>query len=176
MRAAILPRVSASFPSPGRCRLRAVAVFGGSGSWITSRSTTHVAGIGVNGDCLPSPQNRLELSSETDETGLPKPIVYFSYGENEKRMSDHAEKFMTEAWKAAGADDIWTFQRSAHTIGTCRMGTDANTSVVDGSGRSHSIKNLWIVDNSIFPSALPANPALTIMALALRSANAFLKQ
>ena len=134
----------------------------------------YVAGIGINGDCLPCEGNRLELSSEVDETGMPKPVVHFSYGENERRMSDHAERFMTEAWKAAGASDVWTFQRSAHTIGTCRMGTDAGASVVDGNGRSHEIDNLWIADNSVFPSALPANPALTIMALGLRSADAFL--
>ncbi len=136
----------------------------------------HIAGIGVNGDCLPYPENRMELSSEVDEIGLPKPIVYFSYRENESRMSEHAETFMTEVWRAAGASDVWTFQRSAHTIGTCRMGTDAQASVVNSVGRSHEISNLWIADNSVFPSALPANPALTIMALALRSADAFLKQ
>jgi choline dehydrogenase-like flavoprotein len=134
----------------------------------------HVAGIGINGECLPHPDNRLELSSETDETGLPKPLIHFSYGENETRMSAHAERFMTQAWQAAGAADLWTFQRSAHTIGTCRMGTEPGSSVVDAAGRSHEIANLWIADNSVFPSALPANPALTIMALALRSADAFL--
>ena len=136
----------------------------------------YVAGIGINGDCLPYEGNRLELSSEVDEIGMPKPVVHFSYGENERRMSNHAENFMTEAWKAAGASDVWTFQRSAHTIGTCRMGTDARTSVVDGNGQSHEIENLWIADNSVFPSALPANPALTIMALGLRSADAFLAE
>ncbi len=136
----------------------------------------YVAGIGINGDCLPKPVNRLELSQETDETGLPKPLVHFTYGENEKRMSAHAARFMTDVWQAAGATDIWTFERSAHTIGTCRMGIDASSSVVDPEGRSHEIANLWIADNSIFPSALPANPALTIMALALRSADAFLRQ
>ena len=41
--------------------------------------------------------------------------------------------------------------------------------VVDASGRSHEVENLWIVDNSTFPSALAANPALTQVALALRS-------
>ncbi|WP_263381554.1 GMC family oxidoreductase [Granulicella arctica] len=140
------------------------------------RQYNNVAGIGVNGDCLPSPENRMELSTEIDDSGMPKPIIYFSYGENEKRMSDHAEKVMTKAWHAAGATDIWTFQRSAHTIGTCRMGLDPAASVVNEVGRSHDIPNLWIVDNSVFPSALPANPALTIMALALRSADAFLQQ
>jgi choline dehydrogenase-like flavoprotein len=135
-----------------------------------------VAGIGINGDCLPSAANRLELSTEVDESGIAKPIIYFSYGENERRMSAHSEKLMTEIWKAAGASDIWTFQRSAHTIGTCRMGTDPASSVVDPEGQSHDIPNLWIADNSVFPSALPANPGLTIMALGLRSADAFLRR
>ena len=133
-----------------------------------------VAGIGINGDCLPSPENFLELSSETDNTGLRKPLIHFSYGDNELKMSRHAEDRMRSIWKAAGASDIWSFERSAHTIGTCRMGSDRQTAVVDPVGRSFDVPNLWICDNSVFPSALPANPALTIMALSLRSAAAFL--
>ena len=43
--------------------------------------------------------------------------------------------------------------RTAHTIGTCRMGTDPDDSVVDADGRSHDVPNLWICDNSVFPSA-----------------------
>ena len=137
----------------------------------------HIAGIGINGDCLPYEGNFLELSGEADPRdglGIPKPLIHFSYGENERRMSEHGAKLMTAAWQAAGARDIWTFQRSAHVIGTCRMGEDAATSVVDPYGRSHEIPNLWISDNSTFPAALAANPALTIMALALRSARHFL--
>jgi choline dehydrogenase-like flavoprotein len=134
----------------------------------------HFAGIGANGDCLPYEHNFLELSGELDELGIPKPKIHFSYGENERRMSEHSVKLMTAAWEAAGAKDIWSFERSAHTIGTCRMGDDAQTSVVDAFGRSYDIPNLWISDNSTFPAALAANPALTIMALAVRSARRFL--
>jgi choline dehydrogenase-like flavoprotein len=134
----------------------------------------HLAGVGINGDCLPSAKNFLELSTELDRFGVPRPRIHFSYGENETRMIDHASRLLTAAWQAAGASDIWTFPRSAHTIGTCRMGTDPTTSVVDAYGRSHDIANLYVCDNSIFPSALAANPALTIMALALRTAEAFL--
>ena len=134
-----------------------------------------LAGVGANGDCLPYPGNFLELSSEKDALGIPKPKISFSYGENEKRMSAHAAKLMTAAWQAAGATDIWTFERSAHTIGTCRMGTNPADSVVDPWGRTHDLPNLWISDNSTFPAALAANPALTIMALALRSADKFLE-
>ena len=99
----------------------------------------HLAGIGINGDCLPYDHNFLELSSEPDPRdglGIPKPLIHFSYGENERRMSAHGAKIMTAAWEAAGATDIWTFERSAHTIGTARMGTDPRTSVVDPFGRS----------------------------------------
>jgi choline dehydrogenase-like flavoprotein len=134
----------------------------------------HLAGIGINGDCLPSPNNFLELSTELDARGLPKPRIHFTYGEHETAMATHASKLLTSAWEAAGATDIWTCPRSAHTIGTCRMGTSPTDSVVDAHGRSHDIANLYVCDNSIFPSALAANPALTIMALAHRTADHFL--
>jgi choline dehydrogenase-like flavoprotein len=139
-------------------------------------SYNHVAGIGINGDCLPQPGNYLELSDETDANGLPKPRIHFSYGPQERALDAHAVKVMTDIWQAAGAADIWSLQRSAHTIGTCRMGTDGGNAVVDPSGRSFDIANLWICDNSVFPSALAANPALTIMALSLRTAEAYLSQ
>jgi choline dehydrogenase-like flavoprotein len=132
-----------------------------------------VAGIGINGDCLPSGENFLELAEETDVTGIPKPRVHFSVGKNETAMIEHASALLTAAWQQAGASDCWTLKRTAHVIGTCRMGASAADSVVDPYGRSHEIDNLWICDNSIFPSALAANPALTIMALALRTARRF---
>jgi len=90
-------------------------------------------------------------------------------------MSAHAAAMLASIWQAAGGTDIWTFERSAHTIGTCRMGADADGAVVDSYGRSYDVRNLWVCDNSVFPSALPANPALTIMALSLRTAARFLR-
>lgn len=135
----------------------------------------HVAGIGINGECLPQAGNRLELSEETDETGLRKPLVTFGYGPNEEALNRHAIALMTAVWTAAGAFDIWSVERAAHTIGTCRMGTDPDTAVVDPFGRSFDVPNLWVCDNSVFPSSLAANPALTIMALSLRTAGAFLQ-
>ncbi len=134
----------------------------------------HVAGIGINGEGLPSDDNYMVLSDETDGRGMPKPIIRFGYGENEKRLRAHAVRFMTSIWEAAGASDIWVLDRTAHTIGTCRMGRDASENVVDPFGQSFDIPNLWIADNSVFPSSLAANPALTIMALSLRTADHFL--
>ena len=134
----------------------------------------HVAGIGINGECLPQPGNFLELADETDAMGIPKARVHFTYGPNETAMDRHSVRFMSAVWEAAGATDIWACPRSAHTIGTCRMGMDGDAAVVDPAGCSFDVPNLWICDNSVFPSAMPANPALTIMALGLRTADAFL--
>lgn len=134
----------------------------------------HVAGINILGDCLPYEHNYLELSDEKDSRGLLKPRIYFSNGESEERMTAHADKIMRDIWSAAGAKNVWAFPRNAHVIGTCRMGHNADTSVVNADGRSHEIPNLYISDNSTFPSALSVNPALTIMALSLRTADRFL--
>lgn len=103
-----------------------------------------------------------------------KAQIDFGYSTNEERLNAHATKVMRDLWEAAGAEDIWVLERVAHTIGTCRMGHDGDTAVVDPFGRSFEIDNLWISDGSTFPSSLAANPALTIMALGLRSADRFL--
>lgn len=134
----------------------------------------HLAGIGINGETLPCDANVLTLSDETDARGMRKPRIDFGYSTNEQRLNAHATKVMRGLWEAAGAQDIWVLERVAHTLGTCRMGHHGNTAVVDPFGRSFEIDNLWISDGSTFPSSLAANPALTIMALALRSAERFL--
>ncbi len=134
----------------------------------------HIAGINILGDCLPHPDNFLELSDELDARGLPKPRIHFTNGGNERRMTTHAERLMREIWSRAGGSDIWAFARNAHIIGTCRMGDDPNASVVSAEGRSHDIPNLYVMDNSVFPTALSVNPALTIMALSLRCADRFI--
>ncbi|MEJ7862009.1 MAG: GMC family oxidoreductase [Pyrinomonadaceae bacterium] len=153
---------------------RGEKIFGAElGGWMNDYN--HTAGINILGDCLPNANNFMELSEEKDARGLPKPRVYFSHGDNENQMTRHAEKLMKEIWTEAGAKKMWTFQRNAHIIGTCRMGTDAGDAVVNENCRSFDIPNLYICDNSIFPSALSVNPALTIMALALRTADIFLK-
>ncbi len=138
------------------------------------RGYNRIAGINILGDCLPHPDNRLTLSDECDDRGLPKPLVTFTAHDNELAMTAHAERLMRRIWDTAGAEDVWAYQRFAHTIGTARMGDDPERSVVNADGRSHDVPNLTICDNSVFPSALAANPALTIMALSLRTADRFL--
>lgn len=133
-----------------------------------------MAGVGINAECLPAAGNRLELSDELDDFGVPKAVISFSAGANEEAIDRHATSLMRQILEAAGATQTMVLPRTAHTIGTCRMGNDPTTAVVDAEGRSFDIDNLWICDNSVFPSALVANPALTIMALSLRTAERFL--
>jgi choline dehydrogenase-like flavoprotein len=56
----------------------------------------------------------------------------------------------------------------AHQAGTCRFGTDPETSVLDADCKAHELDNLYVVDTSVFPSIGAVNPALTAMANSLR--------
>src|SRR3989442_15977935 len=56
----------------------------------------------------------------------------------------------------------------AHQNGTIRFGRDPKTSALDVSCKAHEVDNLYVVDASFFPSSAAVNPALTIMANALR--------
>lgn len=67
--------------------------------------------------------------------------------------------------KRAEANDML-----AHVCGTCRMGDDPATSVVNAFNRAHDLDNLYVVDASFFPSSSAAHPSLTIAANALRVA------
>jgi choline dehydrogenase-like flavoprotein len=86
-------------------------------------------------------------------------------------MLDHAVARGSEILRAAGAYDLWSEApipgAGAHLMGTARMGIDPARSVVNEWGRSHDVKNLFIVDGSIFVTAAGVNPTRTIQALAL---------
>jgi choline dehydrogenase-like flavoprotein len=61
---------------------------------------------------------------------------------------------------------------SAHQTGSCRMGTDRQTSVADARGELHDTPGVWIGDGSAFPTPVGVNPMLSIMTLAHRTAEA----
>ncbi len=58
-----------------------------------------------------------------------------------------------------------------HDAGTCRMGTDPDTSVTNPYGQVHGITGLFVADNSGIPTSGTANPTLTTVALAIRTAD-----
>jgi len=60
---------------------------------------------------------------------------------------------------------------SAHVMGGCPLGTAAQDSVVDLMGRYHQLENLYVIDGSLFPTSLGANPQLSIYAVAAKLAS-----
>jgi choline dehydrogenase-like flavoprotein len=129
----------------------------------------HYAGLKIVGETQARPENRVRLAEEKDRFGLPIAHVTFSYGDNDHHLIAHAKRFMRQALEAAGGRNIWAEDtETAHLMGTCRMGDDPRTSVVNADGRSWDIPNLWICDGSLFPTSGGVNPSLTIQALACR--------
>jgi choline dehydrogenase-like flavoprotein len=128
----------------------------------------HMAGLAPVAETEPRIENRIELMDDTDQYGMRIPRVVFSYSDNDKRLQRHAVNFMREMLLAAGGRDLWYGDDTSHLLGTCRMGSDARSSVVNADGRSWDIPNLWICDGSLFPTCGGVNPSLTIQALALR--------
>ena len=59
---------------------------------------------------------------------------------------------------------------SAHPLGTCRMGADPRTSVVDSHCETHDVRGLFVIDGSVTPTSLGVNPQVTILAIAEKSA------
>ena len=87
-----------------------------------------------------------------------------------------------EAWlKEAGAITTWTslpgtgLSGGQHQAGTCRMGDDPKTSVVDKYCRVHDVDNLFVVDGSVHVTNGGFNPALTIMAIAYYASDHLVK-
>jgi choline dehydrogenase-like flavoprotein len=76
---------------------------------------------------------------------------------------------------AAGAQETMTVKRYAHLVGGARMAQDEQHGVVDSTGRTFAVPNLYITDGSVLPTQGSANPALTIMALAARTASILIK-
>jgi choline dehydrogenase-like flavoprotein len=121
---------------------------------------------------LPEPENRVTLDPEwVDGSGIPAPRIDYRLGENSLRMLEHGVARASEALEAAGAHRVVSEapMRVAgwHLMGTARMGTDPETSVVNEWGRCHDVRNLFIVDGSVFVTAGAVNPTSTIQALAL---------
>ena len=127
--------------------------------------------IGVACEDLPEEHNRVTLDPElTDSDGIPAPKIAYRIGENTRRMMAHGIARATEIMEAAGASRIGvspTLNSPGHLLGTARMGTDPKRSVVNPWGRCHDVRNLFIVDGSIWVTSGGVNPTSTIQALAL---------
>ncbi len=135
----------------------------------------NLAGLTVVTEDLPEERNRVTLDPElTDGDGIPAPKITYRLSDNTLAMLRHGQDRAEEVLLAAGAEKIlrkppervW-WRAGWHQMGTCRMGGDPERSVVNAWGRSHDVRNLFIVDGSIFVTSGAVNPTSTIQALAL---------
>src|SRR5579884_1381777 len=136
----------------------------------------HWAAFGFLGELLPHPDNRVTLADERDRHGLRVAHVTFNLHDNDNKLIEFGKNKTMEVMWAAGAEEVVQESRFAHLVGAARMGDDPATSVVDRFGRTHDIANLFICDGSIMPTQGSANPGLTIMSLAARTADYLISQ
>jgi choline dehydrogenase-like flavoprotein len=128
------------------------------------------------GEVLARRENQVDLDpAAKDSWGIPVLRFNYQFGDNELRMARDMADTAEEMLKAAGAEnitvrrDVLTEGWSIHELGTARMGVDPKTSVTNSFGQTHDVKNLFVVDGSVFVSASCQNPTWTILALCWRA-------
>jgi choline dehydrogenase-like flavoprotein len=132
----------------------------------------HTAAWWAHAEGLPQAHNTLTLDPEVkDARGLPVGRVTYEWGENDLKLAAAARDKAAEMMTASGARKVRIgLNYGAHAMGSCRMGRDPETAVVNEFCQSHDIKNLFIADTSVFVTGAGVNPTLTAMAIASRAA------
>ncbi|AHG89409.1 GMC oxidoreductase [Gemmatirosa kalamazoonensis] len=140
---------------------------------------SHSLDFWLTSEDLPHPDNRVTLDRDGNVVLAYRP----NNEEGHKRLIRELHRLMNgqRACPIHGKDcHVGLFARSlfvgqriplagvAHQNGTIRFGTDPRTSALDVHCRAHDVDNLYVVDASFFPSSGAVNPALTVMANALR--------
>ena len=142
----------------------------------------YTATVNVTSSELAEDANRVELHSTlTDDFGTPAPKLTYSRSENTQKLLAYAMERGEQLLEAMGATEIVSAGMArdfvgrgatpGHYLGTARMGVDPERSVVDQWGRAHDVKNLFIIDGSVFTTSAVVTPTSTIQANALRIAD-----
>jgi gluconate 2-dehydrogenase alpha chain len=143
--------------------------------FVSSYNST--AMLFIDPEILPYDNNRLDLDPEVQDR-LRRPVIRitFDIGDNERRLMQYLQDRAEKIALGMGATRTWrrhflTGPISTHDVGGTRMGDDPQHSVTNGFGEVHDTPGLVILGGSSFVSLPPVNPALTIIALALRAAD-----
>lgn len=139
---------------------------------------THSAAFDGHTTSLPLASNNVTLDPDVaDKWGRPAlRCTYADHPDDIATMKFFYEKSQ-ELMEAAGAIETRGFypengqNGNVHLLGTCRMGNDPATSVVDRFNRAHDVSNLFMVDGSSMVTSGRGQPTMTIMALAFRAAD-----
>lgn len=128
---------------------------------------------------LPHPDNRITIDwSDFDSAGQPRMTLHYSLSDYELLAKAEIYRQFDRIIAALNAKEHFRsdFYAHHHLMGTLRMGHDRRTSVVDANCRAHDYANLCVAGSAVFPTCGVENPTLTIAALALRTADAIVRQ
>ena len=126
------------------------------------------------GEVIPRYENFVRINPDVkDEWGVPVLHIRHKYTANEYAMAKDSMNVAEELCHGAGFQILTKHAQMAppgesiHELGTCRMGADPKTSVLNGYNQAHDVKNLFVTDGSAFVSGGSQNPTLTLTLLAL---------
>ncbi|HLI94309.1 MAG TPA: GMC family oxidoreductase, partial [Puia sp.] len=135
-------------------------------------------GVGGFGETLPYHDNKVTLDkTRKDKWGLNIPAVDAVIRENEYKMRKDMQADAVEMMTAIGLKDVQGFDnnpvlgRGIHEMGTCRMGKDPKTSVLNKWNQVWDAPNVFVTDGAFMTSTNCVNPSLTYMAFTARAAN-----
>jgi choline dehydrogenase-like flavoprotein len=141
-------------------------------NWSLEMVARHAVDFWLSTEDLPRPENRVTVNgnggltlSYTSSNDVPKKELYKKLQSILGHIGMHPDHLLNR--HVYMKNDI-PVAGCAHQAGTCRFGTDPETSVLDAECRAHEVDNLYVVDTSVFPSIGAVNPALTAMANSLR--------
>ncbi len=136
----------------------------------------HWYDIRLHSEASVGPEKYVILADKRDRFGDPFAKVEYSLNDFDRATYDYAMGLLNRIAEATDAKEVRAaslgdFHSTAHHHGTCRMGTDPDNSVTDSFGQVHGISNLFVLGGSQFVGSGAVNPTLTMVALALRSAD-----
>jgi choline dehydrogenase-like flavoprotein len=155
-------------------KLDAVALGAGAPPFVPGMTldliARHSLDFWLTSEDLPDPENRVTLDRDGNIVLAYEPNNLEAHQRLVRRLEAILEQIGT---RHIVRRNIFVGQRIplagvAHQNGTIRFGRDPLTSALDVNCRAHDVDNLYVVDGSFFPSSAAVNPALTIMANALR--------
>ncbi len=138
---------------------------------------TRTMEIFCHGTSLPVENNSFSLDPDLkDAWGLPALRMTYKDHPDDIKLGNWMNARASELLDAAGAQKKWSFpaqeqQFAVHLLGTCRMGNDPKTSVINRDHRTHDVKNLFLCDGSSLVTSGRGQPTMTIEALAFRAAD-----
>ena len=126
---------------------------------------------------LPVADNSISLDDTVkDAWGLPAMRVTYKDHPDDLKTGQFLLDRGMEIMQAAGAQDRWAFPIEEttfgfHLLGTCRMGNDPKSSVINSDHRTHDVPNLFLCDGSSFVTSGRGQPTETIQTLAFRASD-----